>query len=230
MAAKQVFQEMFDNAVHIGHRTQRWNPRMKPFLYGENSGVHIINLEKTVEKLEVALTFLAKIAAEGRSVLFVSTKPQSITLLEESARDAGMPYVTTRWIPGLLTNFSTIKTRIKYLRDLKERESAGDFEKYTKKEASTLRKTIDKLEVSLGGVQEITQVPDAVFVLDVVRDSIAVMEAKKIGIPVIGIVDSNADPSKIDYPIPGNDDALKSLIYLVGKISETIKASRKAKK
>lgn len=230
MATKQVFQEMFDNAVHIGHRTQRWNPRMKPFLYGEKSGVHIINLEKTTEYLEVALTFLSKLVSEGKNVLFVSTKPQSITLLEETARGAGMPFVTTRWIPGLLTNFATIKTRIKYLRDLKEREAAGDFDKYTKKEASRLRKSIDKLEISLGGVQGVTKVPDAVFVLDVVRDKIAVMEAKKIGIPVVGIVDSNADPSNIDYPIPGNDDALKSLVYLVGKVGDTVKASRKAKK
>lgn len=230
VATKKDFQDMFEHAVHIGHRTQKWNPRMKKFLYGDRNGIHIINLERTKKYLDNALVFLGKLASEGKNVLFVSTKPQSLSLVETAAKAAGMPYVTHRWIPGLLTNFSTIKNRIKYLAKLKEEEASGDFDKYTKKEASKLKKTIDKLEAALGGVQNMTDKPDCVFVIDVVRDKIAVYEANRLGVPVVGIVDSNADPSGIDYPIPGNDDALKSLVYFVGKVGETLQSSRNAKK
>ncbi len=226
----KIIKEMFANAVHIGHRTQKWNPRMKKFLYGERDGVHVINLEKTAIYLDAALEALSKLARDGKTVLLVSTKPQAITLIEEAANIAGMPFVVSRWIPGLLTNFKTVRARIKYLADLKEQEAAGEFKKYTKKEASGLKKMIDKLGASLGGVEGLTDVPDAVFVLDVVRDKIAVKEAKVLGLPVIGLVDSNADPSVIDYPIPANDDALKSLTYLLGKVAEALKTSRKSTK
>ncbi len=227
---QQDYKDMFKSAVHIGHRTQKWNPRMKKFLYGERNGIHIINLEKTKEYLDKALAFLSKAASEGRNVLFVSTKPQSLKLIESAADSCGMPYVTSRWIPGLLTNFSTIRSRIKYMADLKEQETTGEFDKYTKKEASKLKKTIVKLETSLGGVQGLSEKPDVVFVIDVVRDNIAVEEANRLKIPVVAIVDSNADPSLVDYPIPGNDDALKSLVYLVEKVAETIQKSRTSKK
>lgn len=228
MTNKQIFKEMFDNAVHVGHRAQKWNPKMKKFLYGDMNGVHIINLEKTAVYLEEALNFINKISSEGKNVLFVSTKPQAIALVEEVAKSVNMPYVTYRWIPGLLTNFPTVKSRIKYFRELKEAEAAGDFEKYTKKEAGSLKKTIAKLEASLGGVQNLTREPDVVFVLDVVRDSIAVKEAKRLGIPVVGITDSNADPDSVDFPIPANDDSLKSLKYLLGKLTGVIKAPKKS--
>lgn len=221
---------MFECAVHIGHRTQKWNPRMKRFIYGERHGIHIINLEKTLECLEKALAFLAKTVAEGKTVLFVSTKPQSVKLLEEAARDCRVPYVVSKWIPGLITNFSTLKTRIKYLADLKSQEASGGFDKYTKKEASKLKKIIDKLQISLGGVQNLTARPDVVFVLDALRDRIVVKEAKRLRIPVVGIVDSNADPTIVNYPIPGNDDALKSLTYFIEKIKEVFKTSSKVKK
>ncbi|MDD3862052.1 MAG: 30S ribosomal protein S2, partial [Candidatus Gracilibacteria bacterium] len=174
---KQECQTMFENAVHIGHRVQKWNPRMKKFIYGERNGIHIINLEKTVECLEKAVEFLGKLSSEGRTLLFVSTKPQSVKLLEELANDCNMPYVTSKWIPGLLTNFNTVKTRIKYLADLKEQEASGEFEKYTKKEVSKLKKTMDSLELTLGGVQTLKDKPDALFIVDVVRDHIAVSEA-----------------------------------------------------
>lgn len=222
--------KMFECAVHIGHRTQKWNPRMKKYIYGERHGIHVINLEKTQECLEKALAFLAKNVAEGKVILFVSTKPQSVKLLEEAAKDCHTPYVVSKWIPGLITNFSTLKTRIKYLADLKSQEESGGFDKYTKKEASKLKKIIDKLQISLGGVQNLTARPDVVFVLDALRDRIVVKEAKRVRIPVVGIVDTNADPTIVTYPIPGNDDALKSLTYFIEKIKEVFKSSGKAKK
>lgn len=223
-------QIMFKNAVHIGHRTQKWNPQMKKFIHGEKNGIHIINLEKTVQYLEKALDFLSRTVAEGKIVLFVSTKPQSVKLLRDVAKECNMPYVVTKWIPGLLTNFPTIRGRIKYLASLKNQQKNGEFEKYTKKEAAKLLKEIDKLQTALGGVETMTDVPDAVFVLDTVRDKIIVKEAKKLHIPVVGIVDTNADPMLIDYPIPGNDDAIKSLTYLLEKIKDAILKSRKTKK
>lgn len=203
---------------------------MKKFIYGERNGIHIINLEKTVEYLDRALEFLSKLASEGRTLLFVSTKPQSVKLLEEMAKECHMPYVVSKWIPGLLTNFGTVKNRIKYLADLKEQEKNGDFDKYTKKEVSNLKKTMEKLELSLGGVQTLMDKPDAVFVVDAVRDHIVVEEANRLKIPVISIVDTNADPSVVSYPIPGNDDAVKSLIYFFNKIKGAFQKSSKAKK
>ncbi|MFA6305287.1 MAG: 30S ribosomal protein S2 [Candidatus Gracilibacteria bacterium] len=226
---KKLVQEMFENAVHVGHRTQKWNPRMKKYLYGEKDGIHVINLEKTAEGLERALAFLEKLASEGKSVLFVSTKPQSLKLIEDSAKACGMPYVVSRWIPGLLTNFATLKNRIKYFVNLKAERDNGEFDKYTKKEASKLKKTIDIMEMSLGGVQNLKSVPDAVFVIDTVRDKIAVKEACVVGIPIVAITDSNSDPTVIDYSIPGNDDALKSLTFLVGKVVSSLNKARKAK-
>ncbi|MFA6991990.1 MAG: 30S ribosomal protein S2 [Candidatus Gracilibacteria bacterium] len=215
---KQDLKEMFDNAVHIGHRTHKWNPKMKKFIYGEVNGIHVIDLEKTAECLEKALDFLERLSKEGKKVLFVSTKPQSIKLIEDTAKTVKMPYVVTKWIPGLLTNFATIKTRIKYLTDLKEQERSGDFAKYTKKEASKLKKVIDKLQAALGGVENMTAMPDALFLVDSCRDAIVVKEGRKIHIPVVSIVDTNADPSVISYPIPANDDAIKSLAYIMNKV------------
>jgi small subunit ribosomal protein S2 len=227
---KQECQTMFENAVHVGHRAQKWNPKMKKFIYGERNGIHIINLEKTAEYLDRALEFLSKLASEGRTLLFVSTKPQSVKLLEGLAKECRMPYVISKWIPGLLTNFGTLKNRIKYLADLKEQEKNGEFDKYTKKEASNLRKIMEKLELALGGVQTLMDKPDAVFVVDAVRDHIVVEEANRLRIPVVSIVDTNADPAVIDYPIPGNDDAVKSLIYFFNKIKGALTSSSKAKK
>lgn len=230
MTTKTDFQTMFDNGIHIGHRRHKWNPRMKKFIHGERNGVHIINLEKTVQNLENALAFINKLASQGKSILIVSTKPQSVSLVEEYAKNCSMPYVNSKWIPGLLTNFSTVKTRIKYLTDLKEQKATGDFDKYTKKEAAKLNKTIAKLENSLGGVQNMKTKPDAVFVLDVVRDNIVVQEAKKLGLPVVGIVDSNSNPDEINFPIPGNDDAITSLTYFINRVTTVINDSHKSKK
>lgn len=224
---KDDFSKMYECGVHIGHRTQKWNPKMKKYIHGEKNGIHVIDLEKTEDCLKKAMEFLNKLSVEGKTVLFVSTKPQSIKLLEGTAIDVHMPYVVNRWISGLLTNFDTLKTRIKYFVNLKEQDSSGELEKYTKKEASNLRKQIEKLETTLGGVQTLTRLPDAVFVVDAVRDSVVVKEALKLKIPLVSIVDTNADPTKITYPIPANDDAVKSLTYVLGKIKEAFKKTSK---
>jgi small subunit ribosomal protein S2 len=223
-------EKLFENAVHVGHRKHKWNPRMKKYIYTERNGIHIIDLEKTLVCLNAALDFVSKTAAEGKTILFVSTKPQSIKLLEGIAKSCSMPYVVGKWIPGFLTNFATIKSRIKYLANLKEQKESGEFEKFTKKEAVKLGKEIDRLQIALGGVQNVTKKPDCVFVVDVVRDAIVVKEAIKLSIPVVGITDTNADPSVIDYPIPANDDALKALSYLLEKFADAVNTGKKAKK
>jgi small subunit ribosomal protein S2 len=173
---------------------------------------------------------LSKLANEGKTVLFVSTKPQSVKLLEETAKECHMPYVVSKWIPGLLTNFGTVKTRIKYLADLKAQEKGGEFDKYTKKEVSNFKKAMEKLEIALGGVQNMFDLPDAVFIVDAVRDHIVVEEASRLGIPVVAIVDTNADPTVVTYPIPGNDDAVKSLVYFFNKVKGVFQKSSKTKK
>ncbi|EKD48186.1 MAG: 30S ribosomal protein S2 [uncultured bacterium] len=219
--------EMLKNAVHFGHATSKWNPKMKKYIYGEKQGIHVFDLEKTQACLEKALDFLSKSVKEGKTVMFISTKQQVTDLVKEAAKDCGVPYVTQKWVPGLLTNFRTIKQRIRYLKKLKDEETTGEFSKYTKKEASELKKTINKLEISLGGVQDLMKPPDIVIILDVYRDEIAVKEASRTGVKIIGLADSNANPSLIDYPIPANDDAIKSLTYMVNKFKDTIKAGKK---
>jgi len=225
----QDVKTMFENGVHIGHRTQKWNPKMKKFIFGEKNGIHLIDLEKTFDYLEKALTFLAKLGNEGKKILFVSTKPQSLKLVEDVAKACHMPYVISKWIPGLLTNFGTLKTRIKYLTDLKRQESTGEFEKYTKKEAGKLRKIIEKLEGTLGGVEGMIALPDAIFVVDSVRDFIAIEEARTLRIPVVGITDTNADPTMVDYPIPGNDDAIKSLEFFLNQVQGVLESRATSK-
>jgi small subunit ribosomal protein S2 len=220
--SEKLLREMLANAVHFGHRPSKWNPKMASYIHGKHSGVHVFDLNKTASALKTASDFLSGLSKEGKTILFVSTKQQAVHIVEEVATQCGMPHITHKWVPGLLTNFSTIKERIKYLKDLKDQESKGEFEKYTKKEALNLHKTIIKLQTALGGVQEMSKRPDALFIVDVVRDKIAVKEAAKLGIPIVGIVDSNADPSEIDFPIPGNDDAILSIGFLTKKIGEAI--------
>lgn len=219
--------ELLENAVHFGHKTSKWNPKMRNMLFTEHQGIHIFDLTKTKTYLESALEFLRKAVSEGKIILFVGTKPQSMRIIEESAKKCAMPFVSKDWIPGLLTNFSTVSKRIEYLRNLKAEQEENDFDKYTKKEASILRKTIEKLEDSLGGLINMRSVPDIMFVADCVRNKLAVKEAQRMKISIVGIVDSNADPDPITYPIPGNDDALKSLNYLIGKVTEAIMDGRK---
>jgi small subunit ribosomal protein S2 len=227
---KTTMQAMLANAVHFGHRTSKWNPKMASYIYTTRNGVHVFDLNKTYNGLKRATDYLTAAVSQGKTVLFVSTKQQSVQLIKEEAEKCRMPYVTSKWIPGLLTNFKTVRGRVKYLIDLKEQRENGDFEKYTKKEAGDLNKQIDKLEAALGGVVTLEKRPDIVFVVDVVRDHIAVKEAKKIGATVVAITDSNADPDGVDFVIPGNDDAIKSILFLVTAISEAIQAGAKKKK
>lgn len=214
--------EMLQAAVHFGHQSQKWDPKMKDYLYGVRDGVHIFDLQKTFSKLNEALSFLQKNVDEGKTILFVSTKQQGSSLVSGVAKKCGMPCVTHKWIGGLLTNFSTVKKRIKYFLDLLQNQEAGELEKYTKKEKSKFLKEIEKLETAFGGLKDMKRLPDVLFVVDCVRDNIAVKEARKLKIPIVAITDSNANPEEVDYPIPGNDDAIKSIKYFLGKIEDAI--------
>ncbi len=214
--------EMAQNAVHFGHPTSRWNPKMKPFIYGTKHGIHIFDLKQTAQRLVTALEFLNKSAKNGKEILFVGTKQQCRGLLTQIKEESGMPIVTDKWIPGLLTNYKTIKERINYFKQLKEDSASGALSKYTKKEQTKLHKKIQKMSMALSGVEDMKGKPDVIFVSDIVRDNIAVTEARKLKIPVIGIVDSNADPDLVDFPIPGNDDAIKSLEYFLGLAKEAV--------
>lgn len=215
-------QEMLKQAVHFGHYTNKWNPKMKKYIYTSRKGVHVFDLHKTLKALDVALNYLRELKTQGKTVLFVSTKQQATPVLTKIATELGMPFVTHKWIPGLLTNYGTVSKRIVQLKKLRKMKLEGDFDQYTKKEASKFEKEMQKLEQSLGGVENLDRVPDCLFVVDTVRDFISVKEANKMKIPVVGIVDTNADPDYVDYPIPANDDAIKSLTYLLGKVAEAL--------
>lgn len=222
----QAVKKMFENAVHIGHRTQKWNPKMKKFIYSEKNGIHILDLEKTTEHLERAKEYLSKLVSEGKKVLFVSTKPQSLGLVRDLATECNMPFVVAKWIPGLLTNFSTVKMRIRYLADLKSQRESGEFSKYTKKEVAKLNKVIEALQAALGGVESVTDLPSAVFLVDTVRDNVVVKEARKLKIPIVALVDTNSDPDDADYAVPANDDSLKALTYLLSEVGAAIRPKK----
>ena len=216
--------EMAKNAVHFGHPTQKWNPKMKKYIYASKQGIHIFDLHKTASELLKALDFLANAARAKKTILFVGTKQQCHNMLKDIKKETKMPIVTDKWIPGLLTNFKTIKKRIDYFKQLKEDDRSGALMKYTKKEQTKLRKKIQDLSSSLSGVEEMDELPDVLFVTDIVRDHIPVQEARRLHIPVVAIVDSNADPDMVDYPIPANDDAIKSIEYILNLVKEAITA------
>ena len=207
-------------ACHFGHRKEKWNPKMKPYLFGVRRGIHIFDLEKTHEALKKACDELRSLQKSGKSILFVSTKLQSLASIERVSKALGQPVVTKKWVAGLLTNWSTIKNRIRYYLDLQQSFRTGEVEKYTKKEQTALRKELAKLDAGFSGVAGMKGLPDAVFVIDAVRDHVAVLEAKKLSIPLYGICDSNADPDAFKVFIPANDDAVKS-IDLILKTVET---------
>lgn len=219
--------EMLNAAVHFGHKTAKWHPKMSKYIYGAKDGIHIIDLFKTKKALDEAKTFLETYSKEGKSILFVGTKPQAANYVSSACKAAGLSYVTSKWISGLLTNFATVKSRIKYLNKLKDEEQTGELEKYTKKEISKFKKIGAKLEESLGGVCNMTAVPDAVVVFDAVRDSIAIKEAAKLGIPVVAVCDTNANPAGVTYIIPGNDDSIKSIEFFVKELVDAVKSVRK---
>jgi len=225
MAQPQV-QELLEAGVHFGHQTRRWNPKMRRFIFAERSGIYIIDLQKTVRQIQKAQELLRGIIAKGENVLFVCTKRQLKALVESEARDADAFYVTERWLGGTLTNFQTIKKQIRRLRDLEQGASEGDFENYTKKERLLFERERVKLSRNLEGLKNMGRLPGALFIVDARKEKIAIQEANKLGIPVVAIVDTNADPDVITVPIPGNDDAIRSVSLITHALCDTIREAR----
>jgi len=214
--------QLLECGVHFGHQTRRWNPKMKPFIFTERNGVYIIDLQKTVKGLEKAYDFLREVSSGGGSVLFVGTKRQAQETVRDEALRSGGYYVNQRWLGGMLTNFQTIRRRVLRMVELQSLQESGTLDLYPKKEALELRKELSKLEKYLVGIRDMKDVPDALFVVDPRREDIAVMEARKLGIPVVAIVDTNCDPEVIDYPIPGNDDAIRAIKLMVGAMADAV--------
>ncbi|MDO4847393.1 MAG: 30S ribosomal protein S2 [Clostridiaceae bacterium] len=214
--------QLLEAGVHFGHQTRRWNPKMAQYIFTERNGIYIIDLQKTVKKLEDAYMVVRDIAAEGNEILFVGTKKQAQDSVKEEAIRCGMPYVNARWLGGMLTNFNTIKKRIRRLAQLQEMRENGTFEMLPKKEAAKLELEIEKLEKFMGGITEMKKQPAAMFIVDPRKERIAVAEAKKLGIPIIAIVDTNCDPDEIDYVIPGNDDAIRAVKLIAGAMADAV--------
>jgi len=211
---------LLEAGVHFGHNTGRWNPKMKQFIFGARNGIHIIDLQQTVRAFKRAYNFLVRSVADGRSVLFVGTKKQAQEVMRDEAARAGQFCVTNRWLGGTLTNFHTVKGSIDRLHAIEKMSTDGTFERMTKKEVLGITREREKLEKALGGIKSMTELPGAVFIVDVVKEHIAVTEARKLEIPIVAVVDTNCDPDLIDYPIPGNDDAIRSLKLFAGKVAE----------
>jgi small subunit ribosomal protein S2 len=216
--------EMLEAGVHFGHQRSRWNPKMAPFIFTERGGVHIFDLAKTEEGLERALKIVRNIASSGGKILFIGTKKQAQTIVQDAAISAGMPFVTERWLGGMLTNFDTVLSQLKTLKELDEKIENNLFT--TKKQLVVASKQAKKLKSNLGGIETMNKIPDAVFIIDVSKESNAVKEANKLGIPVIAIVDSNANPDAIDYVIPGNDDAVKSIMLFCSELARVINENK----
>lgn len=212
--------ELLEAGVHFGHQKRYWNPKMSKFIFGVRNNIHIINLEETLPALNAAAEFVNDLVQKNNKVLFVGTKRSAGKVIKEEAERCGMPYVDKRWLGGMLTNYKTIRQSIRRLRDLEMLSTDGTFEKLTKKEALSLQRDLDKLEASLGGIKDMGGLPDAIFVVDVDYENIAITEARKLGIPVIGIVDTNSSPDGIDYVIPGNDDAIRSIKLFVSSLAD----------
>lgn len=221
--------QLLEAGVHFGHQTRRWNPKMAPYIFTERNGIYIIDLQKTVKKLEEAYNFIRQISEEGKSVLFVGTKKQAQESVKEEAERAGAYYVNARWLGGMLTNFRTIRRRIDRLNQLKAMEADGTFEMLPKKEVIKLRLEIEKLEKFMGGIKDMKQLPGALFIVDPRKERIAVAEAKKLGIPIVAIVDTNCDPDEIDYVIPGNDDAIRAVKLISGAMADAVLEGKQGK-
>src|SRR5947208_1482337 len=218
--------ELLEAGVHFGHQTRRWNPKMSRFLYGERSGIYIIDLEQTLDGLKEAFDFVHDLGRKGGTVLFVGTKKQAQDIVEEQANRVRMPFVNTRWLGGMLTNFQTISRRLERLRELREMERSGALDYLPKKEVQRLRHEKEKLERNLGGIQDLERLPDAIFVIDTKKEHIAVTEARKLGLPVIAIVDTNCDPDEVDYIIPGNDDAIRAVSLISRVVADALEDGR----
>jgi small subunit ribosomal protein S2 len=217
-----TMRQMLEAGVHFGHQTRFWNPKMAPYIFGHRNKIHIINLEKTLAKFNEAMDFLKKLSAKKGTVLFVGTKRQAREILAEEAQRANMPFVDERWLGGMLTNFKTVKLSIKRLRDMEQMAEEGAFEKMGKKEALMLQRELAKLQKSLGGIKEMNALPDAIFVIDVGYHKIAITEANKLGIPVIGVVDTNHTPIGINYVIPGNDDSSRAIRLYARGVADAV--------
>ncbi|MFH1031603.1 MAG: 30S ribosomal protein S2 [Chloroflexota bacterium] len=217
-----TIKQLLEAGAHFGHQTSRWHPKMKNFIFTQREGIHIIDLEKTAVMLDKARQFVRELVAQGGKILFVGTKKQAQEAIEEEAKRCGMYYVNQRWIGGTLTNFATIQTRIDYLVRLEDQKARGEFSRLPKKEALKLEEEMVKMNRQMGGIKEMTSLPDAIFIIDLVKERIALAEAKRMGIPVVAVVDTNCDPEEIDYPIPGNDDAIKAIKLMCNKIAEAV--------
>ena len=214
--------QLLEAGVHFGHQTRRWNPKMAQYIYTERNGIYIINLQKTVKKIVEAYDFVREVAESGEDILFVGTKKQAQESIKEEAERVGVYYVNARWLGGMLTNFKTIQKRIDRLKQLKKMEEDGTFDLLTKKEATKLKLEIEKLEKYLGGIKDMKKLPGALFVVDPRKEKIAVSEAKKLGIPVVAIVDTNCDPDEVDYVIPGNDDAIRAVKLIASTMANAV--------
>ncbi len=218
--------QLLEAGVHFGHQTRRWNPKMAQYIFTERNGIYINDLQKTVRKIDEAYLFARDVALEGKSILFVGTKKQAQESIESEAKRCGMFYVNNRWLGGTLTNFRTIRTRIDRLNAIDQMEKNGQFEVLPKKEVIKLLAEREKLEKNLGGIREMKKLPGAIFIVDPRKEHIAVTEARRLGIPTIGIVDTNCDPDEIDYVIPGNDDAIRAVKLIAGKIADAVLEGR----
>lgn len=222
--------EMAEAGVHFGHKKSSWSPKMRPFIYGLRNQIYIIDLEETIKKLEEAIDFIKKIIKDNGKILFIGTRPQSQGLVEKTAKKCKMPYIAFRWVGGLITNFKNIRKRIEYLIDLEDKRKSGKLEKYTKREQQKFDEKIKKLNQKFGGVKELKKMPEAILVLSIKAQKNAIREARKKNIPIISLVDTDSDPSLVDYPIPSNDDAVSSLEFMLGKIEDSILKSRTKEK
>jgi small subunit ribosomal protein S2 len=217
-----IVEEMAKAGLHFGHKTSKVHPKMFPFIFGVRNNIHIIDLEKTKEKFDEVLKFIQELVSQNKTILFVGTKPQIKDLVKEMATELGYPYVTERWLGGTFTNFEVIRKRVEKLKELEKKKAEGFFERYTKKERTKIEKMIQKLEKKFGGIKNMEVLPDAVFICDMVKDKLAVKEAREMGVKIIAISDTNSDPTLADYFIPANDDAISSVKYILEKVKEVI--------
>ena len=214
--------QLLEAGVHFGHQTRRWNPKMQQFIFMDRNGIHIIDLQQTVTRLNEAYKFVEQTAGEGGTILFVGTKKQAQEAVAEEARRCGMFFVNQRWLGGMLTNFQTIQSRIRYLRELEARRDRGDFERLPKKEVQHLQDDMTRLERTLGGIKDMRRLPTAIFIVDTRKERTAVLEARRLEIPIIALADTNCDPDEMDYPIPANDDAIRAVRLLCAKIADAV--------
>ena len=223
-------EELAQNAVHFGHKSSRWNPKMKPYIYGSSNGVHVFDLNKTAKALKEVVSTLETLAKQGKAIWVISTKPQTKAMLEEFREATGYPIVVNKWVGGMMTNFETIRGRIKKMKNIESMFETGEIDKYTKKEQSKMKKDLEKLQAAFNGIRDLFKAPDAVFIVDGKRDLNAIKEAQRLNIPIYGIADTNVDPDNYTQMIPGNDDAISSLAYLLSFIFEAVKNNPRLKK